>query len=458
MSTSKPTDLVERVLKLSRADDCIVILEESTSVNVRFANNSTTTNGAVRAQELIIIAIREKRVGMVHRSYVDSEALEELVREAEAACDFQEAAEDYCELESGSGNPDGWDGPTVSTDINVFAVMTRDLASAFKRAEGDNQKLFGFAEHTSSNLWLATSRGERRRHNQLKGQIEMTMKSSDFTDSAWAGQATRDFSDVDTAALIAGLRTQLGWSKTKLELAPGKYETLLSPSAVADLMVYAYWTAAGRDAAEGRTVYSAPGGATKVGEKLADDQLTLYSDPAEAHLSVSDFEIVGGTSSHASVFDNGIHLERTNWIENGVLRHLITPRYWAKKSGVEATPYIDNLVMMTPGTKSMEQMVKTVKRGLLVTCLWYIREVDPQRLLLTGLTRDGVFLIEDGKVKGAVNNFRWNMSPVEMLSMIQDSGATGPTLAREFGDYFTFAKMPPLLVRDFNMSSVSQAT
>jgi predicted Zn-dependent protease len=223
-------------------------------------------------------------------------------------------------------------------------------------------------------------------------------------------------------------------------------------------MIYAYWTGAERDAAEGRTVFSAAGGKTKVGQKLASENVSLYSDPTEPNLSVADFEVVSGTSSHASVFDNGMHLQRTDWIKDGVLKHLITPRYWAKKSDLEATPYIDNLVMITAGTASMEEMVKNVKRGLLVTSLWYIREVDPQRLLLTGLTRDGVFLIEDGEVKGAVNNFRWNMSPVEMLNQIDDAGATGPTMAREFGDYFLFANMPPLLIRDFNMSSVSQAT
>jgi predicted Zn-dependent protease len=458
MSTRKPTELVEEILKTSRADDCIVILEESSSVNVRFANNSSTTNGSMRSQELIIIAIRNKRVGMVHRSYVDPEKTEDLMREAEAACDFQEPAEDWCELVTQDVIAQGWDGPTPTTDIRILEQVAADLAKGFKQAEGASQKLFGFAEHTSYAMWLATSRGVRRRHNQQRGQIELTMKTDDFATSAWAGQATNDFTDVDTAAMIRQLQKQLDWSRTKISLEPGKYPTLLSPSAVADLMIYAYWTGAERDAAEGRTVFSAPGGKTRVGEKLAAEHVSLYSDPAESNLTVADFEIVSGTSSHASVFDNGMHLERTDWIKDGVLKHLITPRYWAKKTGIEATPYVDNLVMSTSGTASLDEMVKNVKRGLLVTSLWYIREVDPQRLLLTGLTRDGVFLIEDGEVKGAVNNFRWNMSPIEMLNQIDDSGATGPTLAREFGDYFLFANMPALLIRDFNMSSVSQAT
>lgn len=455
----KPTELVEKVLEYSKADDCIVIVEEATSVNVRFANNTTTTNGATHEQELIILAVKDKKVGMVHRNFVEAAGLEALVREAEAACEFAPPAEDYFALESDDGGaPTGWEAPVPATEVGVFEKLARELAAAFKLAEGAGQKLFGYAEHNASTLWLGSSKGLRKRHDQLRGQIEITGKTADFATSAWAGQATRDFTDVDLTAMVAGLRERLEWSKTKLELAAGTYDTLLEPSAVADLIVYAYWTAAARDAAEGRTVFSKAGGDTRVGERLAAKNISVYSDPHEPALGVADFEVAGGSSSHASIFDNGVALRKTAWIEDGVLKHLITPRYWAAKSGIEARPYIDNLVMTTGDKRSTADLIKGMKRGLLVTCLWYIREVDPQRLLLTGLTRDGVFLVEDGQVKGAVNNFRFNMSPVGMLDMVAEAGATGPTLAREFGDYFTFTKMPPLVIRDFNMSSVSQAT
>ncbi len=454
----KPTELVDNVLQLSKADDCIVIVEELRSVNVRFANNTTTTNGAAHDLTLIILAIKNKRVGMVQRSYVDPKGLEALVREAEANCEYQQPAEDYFSVETGDTTPADWDKAVVTTDVSVFAGLAKELAAAFKQAESDDQRLFGYAEHNAATLWLANSRGLKRRNDQLRGQIEITAKTADFSSSAWTGQATRDFSDVDLGAMVARLRERLEWSKTKLDLPAGAYDTLLEPSAVADLMVYAYWTAAARDAAEGRTVFSEAAGKTKVGERLAPPNITLYSDPAEPNLNVPDFEIAGASSSYQSVFDNGVTMSKTAWVENGVLRHLITSRYWADKAGEQATPFIDNLVMTTGDNRSINDLIKGVKRGLLVTCLWYIREVDPQRLLLTGLTRDGIFLIEDGKVKGAVNNFRFNMSPVAMLGQIAEAGATGPTLAREFGDYFTFTKMPPLVIHNFNMSSVSQAT
>lgn len=465
------TELIDRILALSTADDCMVIVEEASNVNVRWANNSTTTNGAATSRTLLITAIRDQRVGTVHRSYIDETRLEDLVREAEAACEYQEPADDYFELVGADGEtgesqpasqseqtqPTDWATPAPTTSVAVFSQLSQDLAAAFKKAQAEHQKLFGYAEHTRTTTWLANSRGLRRRHDQQKGHVEITAKTDDFSSSVWVGQATKDFTDLAVAQLMARLQQRLEWSKTKLELPAGQYDTLLEPSAVADLLIYYYWTSAARDAVEGRTVFSDPGGKTKLGQTLAPQDISLYSDPGEPGLEVPSFEIAGASSSYASIFDNGVEVSRTNWIENGTLGHLITPRYWAKRQNTLPTPYIDNLIMTTDNDTSLDELIKGVKRGLLVTCLWYIREVDPQRLLLTGLTRDGVFLIEDGEVKGAVNNFRFNMSPVEMLGHIAASGQSGPTLPREWGDFFTFAKTPPLVIKDFNMSSVSQA-
>lgn len=454
----KPAELIEKLLKLSRADDCIVILEESSSINVRWANNTTTTNGQATAQGLVIIAVKNRRAGIVERSYIDESELEALMREAERACDLQPEAEDYAELVSGEGEPADWQEGAEATNVGVFARLSAELAAAFTEAAAARRCHFGYAEHNRTTTWLANSRDLRRRHVQASGKMEMTLKTADFGTSAWVGQATADFQDVDVVQLAKQLNQRLEWSKTKIDLPAGSYQTLLTPSAVADLLIYSYWTSAARDAAEGRTVFSKPGGQTKIGEQLADKRVTIYSDPAEPGLEVADFLVAGASSSYASAFDNGAPLARTHWIENGVLKHLITPRYFAAQRKLDTTLYIDNLVMEAGGQGSLDDLIKGMKRGLLVTCLWYIREVDPQRLLLTGLTRDGVYLVEDGEVKGVVNNFRFNMSPVELLSRIETVGESVPTLAREWGDYFTFAKMPPLVVRDFNMSSVSQAT
>jgi predicted Zn-dependent protease len=458
MSMTMP-EILERVLKLSQADDAVVIGQDFSSVNVRWANNTTTTNGLIHSRELYVISIKDKRVGVAGRNSFEESDLAGLVRESEAACANQPPADDYMPLIKGKQDqtdPAAWQAPFAPTGVSVFDVMATDLGAVLRQAEGEGVKLFGYAEHSSYAMYLATSTGVRRRHDQRKGQFEINAKSADFKRSVWAGQATADFRDVDIKQIYDGLVQKLDWAKTRVDLPAGRYETLLEPSAVADLLIYAYWSSSARDADEGHSVYSMPGGQNKIGQQLFPKSVTLYSDPDEASAGVSPFEVALGSSSYSSVFDNGLPLARTTWVEAGKLQNLITPRFWAAKTKREATPFVENLIFPSQGA-DLDEMIRRTKRGLLVTCLWYIREVDPQQLLLTGLTRDGVFLIEDGAVKGAVNNFRFNMSPIAMLAQATEIGQSRPTLAREFGDYFTFAKMPPLRIKDFNMSSVSQA-
>jgi predicted Zn-dependent protease len=224
-------------------------------------------------------------------------------------------------------------------------------------------------------------------------------------------------------------------------------------------MIYLYWSAGARDAHDGRTVFSRPGGGTRVGERLGEVALTLRSDAAAPFLQCSPFVIAPESSGALSVFDNGLPLAPTAWVDAGVLTSLVQTRHSAQLTGLPVTPYIDNLIMDGPGGgPGLDAMVAGADRALLLTCLWYIREVDPQTLLLTGLTRDGVYLVEGGEVVGAVNNFRFNESPVDLLGRVLEVGASVPTLPREWGDYFTRTAMPPLRVDGFNMSSVSQAS
>lgn len=450
-------ETLEEVLRLSKADDCIVIGFEATTANIRWANNSTTTNGVAGTQELYVISIINHHVGVVGQSYFPGEKLAELVRRSEAACEQQEPAEDYIELISDDLAVEDWYEQAPKTDMGQFKGMVAELAKAFSGAEQNDVKLFGFIEHSATALYLATSKGVRRRFDQLQGHIAINAKSPDFKRSSWVGQGTKNFEDVDIESMYQKLKLRLEWSKTKLELPAGRYETLLEPAAVADMVIYQYFTSVARDSDEGRTVFSKPGGGNRVGEKLFNEDVSIYSDPKEPGFETAPFEAAIGSSSYQSIFDNGLGLSRTDWIKDGVLANLITTRHWAKQKDTEPKPFIGNLIFDQPEGSDLNEMIAKTKRGLLVTCFWYIREVDPQRLLLTGLTRDGVFLIEDGKVKGAVNNFRYNMSPVEMLAQTTEIGQSVPTLPREWGDFFTLCKMPPLRVKDFNMSTVSQA-
>jgi predicted Zn-dependent protease len=228
---------------------------------------------------------------------------------------------------------------------------------------------------------------------------------------------------------------------------------------VADLMNYVYWSAGARDAAEGRSVYSAPGGGTRIGERLTPVPLTLRGEPAAAGLRCAPFLVSAASDAMMSVFDNGLPLRPTAWLDRGVLAALVQTRHSAALTGLPVTAHVDNLILQAEGgTTTLDELVAGTRRGLLLTTLWYIREVDVPTLLLTGLTRDGVYLVEGGEVVGAVNNFRFNESPVGLLDRVTEVGASEQTLPREWNDYFTRTVMPALRVPDFNMSTVSQAS
>ncbi|MFJ8924870.1 metallopeptidase TldD-related protein [Streptomyces sp. NPDC102415] len=458
---SKPYEIVERALELSTADGCVVIADESSSANLRWAGNALTTNGVTRGRTLTVIATVDgtegTASGVVSRSAVTADDLEPLVRAAEAAARGAGPAEDARPLVTGVPASADFTEQPAETGSDVFADFAPALGDAFARARSGGRELYGFAHHQLSSTYLGTSTGLRLRHDQPNGTLELNAKSPDRTRSAWAGRATRDFKDVDPAALDAELAQRLGWAERRIELPAGRYETLLPPTAVADLLIYQYWSAGARDAAEGRTVFSRPGGGTRIGETLSELPLTLRSDPHAPGLESAPFVIAHSSGDGSSVFDNGLPLAPTDWIKDGRLERLTTTRHSAGLTGLPVAPSMDNLVLDGGGERSLEEMVAaTTGRALLLTCLWYIREVDPATLLLTGLTRDGVYLVEDGEVLGEVNNFRFNESPVGLLSRASEAGRTEKTLPREWGDYFTRAAMPALRIPDFHMSSVSR--
>ncbi|GHI08739.1 peptidase [Streptomyces cellostaticus] len=460
---NKPHEVVEQALALSRADGCVVIADEHSTANLRWAGNALTTNGVTRGRTLTVIATVDGKEGtasgVVSRSAVTAEELEPLVRAAEAAAHGAGPAEDAQPLISGvPESPDFTDAP-AETSSAVFADFAPALGEAFARARAGGRDLYGFANHELVSTYLGTSTGLRLRHDQPTGTLELNAKSPDQRRSAWAGRSTRDFKDVDPGALDAELAVRLGWAERRIELPAGRYETLLPPAAVADLLIYQLWSASGRDAAEGRTVFSKPGGGTRVGEKLAGLPLTLRSDPNEPGLECPPFVVAHSSGGDQSVFDNGLPVQATEWVSEGVLKHLTTTRHSAGLTGLPVAPALGNLILDGGQDRSLEEMVAaTDHRGpcLLLTCLWYIREVDPATLLLTGLTRDGVYLVENGEVTGQVNNFRFNESPVDLLGRATEAGRTEKTLPREWSDYFTRTAMPALRIPDFNMSSVSQ--
>ena len=444
------------MLALSKADACIVIGRRDATANIRWANNTVTTNGEAEQATLSILSIIGRRLASVTRTCVLPEQLEEMVRQSEAACEYRPPAPDYLPLLERDNEPSDWGAPAATTDIHVFDDLTPKLGALFERARRADVQTFGYAEHSASTVWLATSTGLRRRHSDRMGKIDITAKTPDFSRSSWAGIAVHDFSGVDPGALFDTLEQRLRWSERRIEMSAGRYEVLLEPSCAVDLALDAYFLMTRRDADEGRSPYSKPAGATRIGERLFGS-VTMYSDPNEPDIPATPFHIGVTSDGASSVFDNGLPAVRTEWVRHGELRALCTPRYWAAKVGAPGpVPYINNLIVSGDGP-TMSEMIAQTDRALLVTCIWYVRTVDPQTALLTSLTRDGVFLVENGEIKGAVNNFRWNMSPIAAFAQATQIGRSEMALPREH-DEFLRAKAPPLRIERFNMSSVSDAS
>ncbi len=461
--------VVDQALAAARhgSDECVVLVEETSEVEVRFANNTTTTNGTRRDRRVTVVSVRGTDGGHavgVARQGGDVD-VGELVRAAELDAAGSPPADDVSPLvqpATVAGLPEAaarFDAPPEETDLSVLGEVLGGLSGAFSRAKVDSYVIAGFAESRRTTGYLGTSAGLRLAHAQPEGALQLVARGPGGTASTWAGAGTSDFTDVSIAEMEERLRHRLDWASTRLDLDAGRYEVILPPEAVADLMVNLAFEAGGRDAEDGKSVFSRPGGGTRIGDRLAPTAFDLRSDPGEPGLECSPFLTAATSSADTSVFDNGLPLHRTDWITDGYLTRLRYHRAGAARSGVEPAGFIGNLVLEVPGaTASLEEMVGRTERGLLLTCLWYIREVDPATLLLTGLTRDGVYVIEDGRVVGAANNFRFNESPVDLLARTTEVGASVRAFGREFGEYFNRTRMAPLRIPDFNMSSVSQAS
>lgn len=472
MSTSdfRPAaDVVEEALAAGPGgDDRIVVVEDADEVELRFAANTTTTNGSRRTRRVTVVAVHwsgdgRAGVGVARRSGdVDCDELASAAeREAASASPAGDAAPLLTPDEAWApGSADrAFDDPPGQGDLSMLSDVLAGLSAALGRARSGSSVLAGFAEHRLTTTTLGTSTGVRLAHAQPEGSLQMVDRDRDGGASAWVGSATRDFTDLSVEALEDQLARRRSWAETRIERPAGRYEVLLPPSAVADLMIGLAYGSGGQDAEDGRSAFSRAGGGTRVGERLATLPFDLRTDPAEPGLECAPFVVATASSADESVFDNGLPSARTHWIADGRLARLRYHRAGAARAGVEPAAGPDNLILEVPGADAtLEEMIAGTERGLLLTCLWYLREVDPATMLLTGLTRDGVYAVEDGVVVGAVNNFRFNESPVDLLARATGVGASVGALGREFGEYLSRTRMPPVRIPDFNMSSVSPAT
>ncbi len=452
-------DLIEKITSTATCDDCIVVVRDKTQANLRWAGSTLTTNGVIQERSVTVIAFVSVDGGMasggVTRTDVSLADVPALLEAAIATAKAAGPADDYAPLATNVsiGN---WSAEHVPTGPEVFTKFAPALGDMFSRSVADKIELFGYSEHTNETTWVGSKGGLRLRKDSPVGRVEMTGKSHDRTRSTWAGVETHDFTDVSVTEIDTQIRERLNWQGTKVDLPAGKYDTIFPSGSVADIFTYMMWVSTARDAHEGQSVFSKKGGGTRIGEKLANVSLQFFTDPEFKQLPASNFVATAVSSPFSSVFDNGQSAKRVDWLKDGVLQSLIQTRASAKLTNLDFTPMGENLIMSVDGaSSSLADLIKKVDNGLLLTTLWYIRMVDPNSLLLTGLTRDGVYHVKGGEVVGATNNFRWNDSPVSALSRIAHAGATEWTQPREWAGDVTNMSMPPLVIKDFNMSTVS---
>ena len=369
ISAQQAVDIaLDAAARRGRADETIVLVTDRIAASLRWANNSMTTNGASIARSTTVISIVRQgntaSVGSLTSSEVDPAVIEGLVAASQAAAVAAPDARDAAPLLNGNGSPADWDAPTPGTGPEVFA----DVAGGLSRGFRGSDQLYGFARHGLETVYLATSGGLRRRYTQPTGSVEINAKRDGA--SAWVAVGTPDFTDVPTDLIFEQLSTRLGWAKRSVELPAGRYETILPPSAVSDMMVYLGWSMTGRGAQEGRTALSSLDGGTRVGERLTDLPLTLYSDATAPGLGCTPFVATASSSETVSIFDNGMDIERVDWIRDGVINALAYPRAAAAEFQVPVAVAADNVVM-TGGSADLMDMVAATERGLLLTTLWY---------------------------------------------------------------------------------------
>ena len=432
-------DITAGRLAASRADECIVHVNGSEGLNLRFARNSATSNGALCSVEVTITSQFGQQSGSATVTSLEDSALDMAQRRSEEIARLAppnpEQMPPLGPQHYGRGM--AYDAPTAGLRA---ARMAAAPEAAISRAVQCGVDATGFAQVEAQCTAMATSAGLFAYDRQTEADFTVTARRKDGSWSGWAGGSEFRFGQLDADRIAERAVTKASHSQPPLDLDPGQYTVILEASAAGELLQYLMWSLDARSADEGRSWLSGKEGTTKLGETLLDARVTIYSDPAEP---LAPAQIFGG---------EGLPQQRTVWIEDGVVKNLSCSRYWAEKTGRTPKPHPGGLAMVGRSTP-VEEMIHNTRRGILVTRVWYTNTLDPRTLLLTGLTRDGNFLIENGQITGPVRNFRFNESLIAMLGNID---AIGPTTRIHGGDLSGGpVAAPPLLIKSFNFASRS---
>ncbi|MEP2238040.1 MAG: TldD/PmbA family protein [Maribacter sp.] len=426
--------ILEKALSFSKADTCEINLSGYNSGNIRYARNTVSTSGYSSNQSLAVQSSFGKKSGTATIDEFDDASLEKVVRRAEELAQLSPENPEFMEPL----------GPQMYDEAITYSESTAKITPEYRAevasssiipADAKDVTAAGFLNDSAGFSAMINSKGLFAYNQSTDVDFTVTMRTNDGTGSGWV---KRDFNDVDKFDADEAAKTAIDkavLSREAKAIEPGKYTVILEPAASADLLRNMFRSLNARSADEGRSFMSAADGKNKIGEKIVDERVNIYSDPLNPEVPTSTWN------------GEGQPLKKTSWIENGVVKNLAYDRFWAKEKGVEPVPFPPNAIM-TGGDASLEELIKSTKKGILVTRLWYIRSVDPQTLLYTGLTRDGTFYIENGQIKYPVKNFRFNESPIIMLNNLETLGQQ----VRINGNLIPYMK-----VRDFTFTSLSDA-
>ncbi|MCC6731259.1 MAG: TldD/PmbA family protein [Chthonomonadales bacterium] len=426
MTEAEARAILERALAHATADSTEAMLSGYAEASTRFANNAITQNVAKTNARLTVRSAFENRVGTVTVNSFDDDRLRDAVRRAEEIA--RQAAPDTEHMPpvepTAYAQVVAWDEAAAAATAEDRAAVVR---AGIEAAEGAGLTAAGSYATDSGLEAVANSRGLFACHRSTSARYTVTAIGPDST--GWAESAGWRLADVDAASATRRAIDKAAAARAPQEVEPGPFTVILEPAAAAEMLAFLAWTLDAKAAAEGRSAFSG-----KEGTRIADSRVTLATHPA-------DMECPG-----APFFGDGAAAPDVTWIGDGVVRELARTRYWAARTGRPFTGRPTNLLMLG-GDASVDDLVASTEDGILVTRFWYIRFVDPMKLLLTGMTRDGLYRVRGGKVVGGVRNMRFNESPLRMLANLEAVGRP-----RTVGGHMP-ARVPPLRVGSFAFTS-----
>jgi predicted Zn-dependent protease len=433
--------ICDKVLSLSKADECRVNLTGARTGNIRYAQNSVSTAGLVENSQLVVSVAFGRRQGTATVNELDDKSLENAVRRAEETARLAPENPEFVKAapKQAYQSTPAFVRETAAIDPAYRAEVAGASIAAAKKA---GLTAAGYFQDTTGFEVVANSNGVFGYHESTTLGFTVTTRTNDGRGSGWATRSANDLRRFDAreASEIAIEKALRSVEAKALE--PGRYTVILEPAATSEIVGRMFGRFDARQADEGRSFLSKKGGGTRLGEKLFDEQVNVWSDPWDKDVPVRPWDNA-----------NMLAREKRHLIKDGRIEMLDYTPFWAEKKGQRAVGRAGNM-LMAGGNRSLDELIASTKKGILVTRTWYIRDVDPQSVLLTGLTRDGTFYIENGKIKHPVKNFRFNESPVTLLNNIEELGK--PQVIG--GDEVQFQMvLPPMKVRDFNFTSLSDA-